>query len=109
MVTLHKKTSKIYSPVKSWQRYAPTGTAKGTPLTAPAKSGRGPALSAAATNSTAIFNGELGTKTNLQGSSKKIMDWLNVGSNGFAQLGNEQYFAKSKVEMKYLLELISDK
>lgn len=37
------------------------------------------------------------------------MDWLNVGSNGFAQLGNEQYFAKSKVEMKYLLELITDK
>lgn len=57
----------------------------------------------------AIFNGVPGTKTNLQGSSNKFMDWLNVGSNGFAQVGNEQYFAKNKVEMKYLLELISDK
>lgn len=37
------------------------------------------------------------------------MDYLNVGSNGFAQVGNEHYFAKSKVEMKHLLELIRDK
>ena len=37
------------------------------------------------------------------------MDWLCVGSNGFAQVGSENYFAKSKAEMKYLLELIRDK
>jgi len=37
------------------------------------------------------------------------MDYLNVGSNGFAQVGNEHYYAKSKVEMLYLLELIRDK
>ena len=37
------------------------------------------------------------------------MDWLCVGANGFAQLGSENYFAKNKVEMKYLLELIRDK
>jgi hypothetical protein len=37
------------------------------------------------------------------------MDWLCVGSNGFAQVGSENYFAKNKVEMKYLLELIRDK
>jgi len=49
------------------------------------------------------------TKTNMQGSRKFIMDYLNVGSNGFAQVGDQDYFAKSKVEMKYLLELIRDK
>jgi hypothetical protein len=37
------------------------------------------------------------------------MDYLNVGSNGFAQVGNEHYFAKSKIEMGYLLELIENK
>jgi len=37
------------------------------------------------------------------------MDYLNVGSNGFAQVGDQDYFAKSKVEMKYLLELLRDK
>jgi hypothetical protein len=49
------------------------------------------------------------TKTNLQGSSKFIMNYINIGSNGFAQVGDEHYFAKNKVEMKYLLELIRDK
>jgi hypothetical protein len=49
------------------------------------------------------------TKINLQGSSKLLMDYLNVGANGFAQVGDEHYFAKSKVEMQYLLKLISDK
>ena len=37
------------------------------------------------------------------------MDYLNVGANGFAQVGNEHYFAKSKVEMNYLLDLVRDK
>lgn len=37
------------------------------------------------------------------------MDYLNVGANGFAQVGNEHYFAKNKVEMSYLLELIKEK
>ena len=37
------------------------------------------------------------------------MDYLNVGSNGFAQVGNEHYFAKSRIEMHYLLELIVNK
>ena len=37
------------------------------------------------------------------------MDWLCIGANGFAQLGSENYFAKNKVEMKYLLELIRNK
>ena len=38
-----------------------------------------------------------------------IMDYLNVGANGFAQVGNESYFAKSKVEMNYLFHLVSEK
>lgn len=37
------------------------------------------------------------------------MDYLNVGANGFAQVGNEHYFAKSKIEMNYLLKLIKNK
>jgi hypothetical protein len=37
------------------------------------------------------------------------MDYLNVGANGFAQVGDQNYFAKNKVEMKHLLELIRDK
>jgi hypothetical protein len=32
-----------------------------------------------------------GTKINLQGSSKSIMDYLNIGSNGFAQIGDQKY------------------
>ncbi|MCA1758697.1 MAG: hypothetical protein LC658_02915 [Bacteroidales bacterium] len=37
------------------------------------------------------------------------MDYLNVGANGFAQVGDENYYAKNKIEMKHLLELIRDK
>ncbi len=37
------------------------------------------------------------------------MDYLNVGANGFSQVGDEHYYAKSKVEMKHLLELVTDK
>ena len=37
------------------------------------------------------------------------MDYLNVGSNGFAQLGDPDYYAKNRVEMLYLLQLIGNK
>jgi len=37
------------------------------------------------------------------------MDYLNVGANGFSQVGDVHYYAKSKIEMKHLLELITDK
>ena len=37
------------------------------------------------------------------------MDYLNIGANGFAQVGDPQYFAKCKVEMDYLITLIEDK
>lgn len=37
------------------------------------------------------------------------MDYLNVGSNGFAQVGTRDYYAKNRVEMKYLMELIAEK
>lgn len=38
-----------------------------------------------------------------------IMDYLNVGANGFAQVGDPDYFRKSNIEMSYLLELIRSK
>lgn len=34
------------------------------------------------------------------------MDYLNVGANGFAQVGDPDYFNKNKIEMNFLLELI---
>jgi hypothetical protein len=37
------------------------------------------------------------------------MDYLNVGANGFAQVGDPEYFRKNKIEMSYLLELILSK
>ena len=37
------------------------------------------------------------------------MDYLNVGANGFSQVGDVHYYAKNDVEMKHLLELITDK
>ncbi len=37
------------------------------------------------------------------------MDYLNVGSNGFAQVGDPDYFEKNRVEMRYLLNLIREK
>ena len=37
------------------------------------------------------------------------MDYLNVGANGFAQVGDISYYAKNRVEMGYLMELITDK
>jgi hypothetical protein len=37
------------------------------------------------------------------------MDYLNIGSNGFAQLGDIDYHAKNRVEMNYLMELIMNK
>jgi hypothetical protein len=37
------------------------------------------------------------------------MDYLNVGCNGFAQVGDPHYYAKNRVEMSYLLELIVNK
>jgi hypothetical protein len=37
------------------------------------------------------------------------MDYLNVGSNGFAQVGDGLYYEKNRVEMKYLLEMIENK
>jgi hypothetical protein len=35
-----------------------------------------------------------------------FMDYLNVGANGFAQVGDSAYYSKNKIEMNYLLELI---
>jgi hypothetical protein len=37
------------------------------------------------------------------------MDYLNVGANGFAQVGDPEYFRKNKIEMSYLLELVKSK
>ncbi len=37
------------------------------------------------------------------------MDYLYVGSNGFAQVGDPYYFEKNKIEMNYLLKLIREK
>ena len=34
------------------------------------------------------------------------MDYVNVGANGFAQLGDSSYYEKNKVEMKFLLEFL---
>ena len=37
------------------------------------------------------------------------MDYLNVGANGFAQVGDPDYYSKNKIEMSYLLELVKSK
>jgi len=37
------------------------------------------------------------------------MDYLVVGSNGFAQVGDPDYYKKNLVEMNFLLELINEK
>ena len=37
------------------------------------------------------------------------MDYLNVGANGFAQVGDPDYYSKNKIEMNYLLELVKSK
>lgn len=37
------------------------------------------------------------------------MDYLNIGANGFAQLGDQNYYEKNKIEMSYLIQLIQDK
>ena len=37
------------------------------------------------------------------------MNYLNVGSNGFAQVGDPNYYSKNRVEMIYLLQLIENK
>lgn len=34
------------------------------------------------------------------------MDYLVVGSNGFAQVGDPDYFAKAKIELRILLEFL---
>ena len=34
------------------------------------------------------------------------MDYLVVGSNGFAQVGNPDYFTKAKIELRILLEFL---
>ena len=36
------------------------------------------------------------------------MDYLVIGSNGFAQVGDPEYFEKNKVEMKVLLEYLEN-
>jgi hypothetical protein len=37
------------------------------------------------------------------------MDYLVIGSNGFAQVGDPGYYKKNKVEMSFLLEFIKSK
>jgi len=37
------------------------------------------------------------------------MDYLNVGANGFAQVGSDDYYAKNRFKLSYLLGLIEDK
>jgi hypothetical protein len=37
------------------------------------------------------------------------MDYLVIGSNGFAQVGDPEYFEKNKAEMKVLLEYLKKK
>jgi hypothetical protein len=34
------------------------------------------------------------------------MDYINIGSNGFAQVGNSEYYEKMKVESRIVLEAI---
>jgi hypothetical protein len=34
------------------------------------------------------------------------MDYLYIGSNGFAQVGNSEFFEKNEIEMKFLLEYL---
>ncbi len=34
------------------------------------------------------------------------MDYLYIGSNGFAQVGNPEFYQKNEVEMKYLMEYL---
>ena len=36
----------------------------------------------------------------------KLMDYLVVGSNGFAQVGDPDYFSKAKIELRILLEFL---
>jgi len=36
-----------------------------------------------------------------------VMDYLCVGSNGFAQVGNPEFYQKNEIEMKYLLKYLS--
>jgi hypothetical protein len=34
------------------------------------------------------------------------MDYLCIGSNGFAQVGNPEFYQKNEIEMKFLLEYL---
>ena len=34
------------------------------------------------------------------------MDYLYIGSNGFAQVGNPEFYQKNEIEMKYLMEYL---
>lgn len=36
------------------------------------------------------------------------MDYLVIGSNGFAQVGDPEYFKKNKIEMKVLMDYIEN-
>ncbi len=35
------------------------------------------------------------------------MDYLNIGSNGFAQVGSQDFFKKNKVEMRVLIDYMN--
>lgn len=37
------------------------------------------------------------------------MDYLVVGSNGFAQIGDPDFYKKNLVEMYYMLDLVNEK
>jgi hypothetical protein len=34
------------------------------------------------------------------------MDYVNVGANGFAQVGDPNYWEKNKVELEFLMKLL---
>ena len=55
------------------------------------------------------ITGEPEAKINPQGSGNIFMDYINIGSNGFAQVGDDEYYEKSIVEMKFLLNYLKTK
>jgi len=53
--------------------------------------------------------GEPEAKINPQGSGNIFMDYINIGANGFAQVGDDEYYQKNIVEMKILLNYLETK
>lgn len=50
-----------------------------------------------------------GAEISPQGSGIFLMDYLNIGSNGFAQVGDPDYYRKCRTELRYLLRVLRDR